>query len=50
VADASEDTLKLRDCYMFGTSTANIRIESTWMRMINSQTRPWLVRLIIYSN
>jgi len=42
VADASEDTLRLRDCYMFGTSTANIRIESTWMRMINSQTRPWL--------
>jgi hypothetical protein len=26
VADASEDTLRLRDCYMFGTSTANIRI------------------------
>jgi hypothetical protein len=28
---------------MFGTSTANIKIESTWMRMIGSQTRPWLV-------
>ena len=38
-----EETLKLRDCYMFGTSTANIRIESTWMRMIRHQTRPWLV-------
>jgi hypothetical protein len=29
-----EGTLKLRDSYMFGTSTANVRIESTWMRMI----------------
>ena len=29
VANASEDTLRLRDCYMFGMSTANIRIEST---------------------
>jgi len=37
------DTLRLRDCYMFGTSTANIKIESTWMRMIRSQTGPWLV-------
>ena len=41
-----EDELKLRDCYMFGTSTANIRIESMWMRMIRSQTKPWLVRFI----
>jgi len=37
------DSLRFRDCYMFGTSTANIKIESTWMRMIRSQTRPWLV-------
>jgi hypothetical protein len=36
-------SLRFRDCYMFGTSTANIKIESTWMRMIGSQTRPWLV-------
>ena len=46
VADASEDTLRLRECYIFGTSTANIRIESTWMRIISSQTRPWLVCLV----
>jgi hypothetical protein len=46
VADASEDTLRFRDCYIFGTSTVNIRIESTWMRIINSRTRLWLVRLI----
>ena len=31
------DSLRLRDCYMFGTSTANIKIESTWMRMMRSQ-------------
>lgn len=37
------NSLRFRDCYMFGTSTANIRIESTWMRMIRSQTKPWLV-------
>lgn len=38
-----EDTVPLHNCYMFGTSTANIKIESTWMRMIRHQTRPWLV-------
>lgn len=43
------ESLRLRDCYMFGTSTANIRIESTWMRMIRSQTKPWLVS-IFYLN
>lgn len=32
----NEDPICLRDCYMFGTSTANIRIESTWIRMIQS--------------
>jgi hypothetical protein len=40
------EVTQLRQCYMFGTSTANIKIESTWMRMIRSQTRPWLVGLI----
>lgn len=43
------DDLRLRDCYMFGTSTANVRIESTWMRMIRSQTKPWLVSGYIIS-
>ena len=37
------NALQFRDCYMFGTSTANLKIESTWFRMIGSQTRPWLV-------
>lgn len=36
----NENSIRLRNCYMFGTSTANIRIESTWMRMIRSQTKP----------
>lgn len=47
---ASSEEIKaarLRDCYMFRTSTANIRIESTWMRMIRSQTRPWLVSIFL---
>ena len=43
-----EDSLKFRDCYMFGTSTANVKIESTWMRMILHQTRPWLVSSSFY--
>ena len=34
--------LPLRDCYMYGTSTANIRIESFWNGMIRRQTGPWL--------
>ena len=29
-----KDFLRLRKCYMFGTSTVNVRIENTWMRMI----------------
>jgi hypothetical protein len=37
------DTLNLRECYIFGTSTANIRIESSCMRMLRHQTKPWLV-------
>jgi hypothetical protein len=37
------EALRFRDCYMFGTSTANIKVESIWFRMIGSQTRPWLV-------
>lgn len=36
-------SLPFRSCYMFGSSTANIKIESTWMRMIQSQTKPWQV-------
>jgi hypothetical protein len=28
------EALNLRECYMLGTSTANMRIESAWMRML----------------
>jgi|SRR6266516_4645582 len=44
-----EESLNIRECYMFGTSTANIRIESIWMRMLRHQTRPWLVGLALNS-
>ena len=37
------NSLRVRYCYMFGSSTANIRIESMWMRMIGSQTSTWMV-------
>ena len=37
------ETLPLRGCYMFGTSTANIKIESFWRRLIGTQTAPWIV-------
>lgn len=38
-----KDSIRLREYYMFGTSTANVKIESTWMKMIQSQIKPWLV-------
>jgi hypothetical protein len=41
--DDAVNSLRVRHCYMFGSSTANIRIESVWMRMINSQTSTWMV-------
>ena len=43
-----EEALNIRDCYMFGSSTANIRIESAWMRMLRHQTRPWLVSSVCF--
>jgi hypothetical protein len=43
---SNKTTLKLRDCYMFGTSTANIKIESFWFRIIRFQTKLWLVYCI----
>jgi hypothetical protein len=30
--------LPLRNCHLFGTSTANIKIESFWRTLIKSQT------------
>jgi len=38
-----ETTCSIRECYMFGTSTANHRIESLWGRLIARCTKTWLV-------
>lgn len=41
-----EQNLKeiFRDCYVYGTSIRNIRIESFWSRLLKHQLMPWLVR------
>jgi hypothetical protein len=39
--------LKLHHCYLFGTSTENIRIENAWQRMIERQTGEWMVYYFI---
>jgi len=43
LTDDEVDSLRVRQCYMFGTSTANLRVENVWMRMIGSQTATWIV-------
>lgn len=35
--------LRLRECYLYGKSTTNQRIESWWLRLILAQTRAWMV-------
>jgi hypothetical protein len=37
------NNLPLRDCYIFGTSTRNIRIESWWRQLQEKQLSPWVV-------
>ena len=34
--------LKIQQCYMFGTSTANTRIESWWPQLLKSCTGKWV--------
>ena len=34
---------QIRDCWLYGSSTANIRIENTWHLMISRQTASWMV-------
>ena len=49
-AGATEEelqALRIRQCWMLGTSTANIKVESLWIRMITSQTAPWLVSIYL---
>jgi hypothetical protein len=41
--DDEVNALRVRHCYMFGSSTANIKIESVWLRMIGSLTAIWIV-------
>ena len=41
--DEPVDSLPLSECYMFGKSTSNQRIENFWNRMLVSQTRVWWV-------
>jgi hypothetical protein len=43
--DDEINALRVRHCYMYGSSTSNIRIENVWQRLINSQTAPWIVSL-----
>jgi hypothetical protein len=44
LTDEQLASIKPYQCYMFGKSTENIRVESGWGRMIVSQTADWLVR------
>jgi hypothetical protein len=43
LTDEEVDSIRVQLCYMFGSSTSNIKIESVWMRMIGSQTVTWIV-------
>jgi len=50
LTDEQLAAIKPHHCYMFGTSMANIRIESVWQRMIAAQTADWLVCAPLYFN
>jgi|tagenome__1003787_1003787.scaffolds.fasta_scaffold20898812_2 hypothetical protein len=43
ISDDIIDSIRVRQCYMFGSSISNIKVESVWMRMIGSQTATWIV-------
>lgn len=42
-----EPEVKFEDCYWFGTSTANQRIESWWSQLTKSMLNMWRVCNII---
>lgn len=44
--DDDLNAVKVRDCFLYGTSTANVRIEATWRKMISLQTSSWMVGII----
>lgn len=35
-------TLRIQDCYIYGPSTRNIRVEGLWNQQGLTQTRPWI--------
>jgi hypothetical protein len=43
--EAALDNLPLRECYWFGSSTSNVKIEGFWRQLIAGQTLPWMVSL-----
>ena len=43
----SEAELRFLDCYLFGTSTANQRIEAWWGQLLKGQLSRWRVRFPI---
>lgn len=46
--DQASNPFPLRWCYLYGKSTANQRIESFWLRLINLCTGSWMVSNIDY--
>jgi hypothetical protein len=43
--DVEGPQLNLNECYYFGKSTKNVRIESWWRQLIMRQTKPWIVSM-----
>jgi len=43
IPDDVFDQISFPDCYIYGKSTGNIRIESLWSRMISSITEQWML-------
>lgn len=43
LAQANDPTIDFDSCYMYGTSTANQRIESWWGQLRRVQLGPWRV-------
>ena len=37
-----DENIHFRDCYRYGPSTLNIRVENWWLRLVTQQTWPWI--------
>jgi hypothetical protein len=46
VPEDALESIPLRECYFYGTSTLNVRIERFWRSLIDGMTLPWMVRCI----